>query len=71
MSYGAVRITVICDGTLCLGTQYGSVEEIELTETSHGWDARGVDDELVQLGWVVTKEGAYCGMCVEDMGLED
>jgi hypothetical protein len=71
MSFGAVRITVFCDGPLCRGKMHGSIEEVELTETSHGWDARGVDAELVQMGWVVQSDGTYCQNCVEEMGLEE
>jgi hypothetical protein len=69
MSYGTVRITVFCDGDSCRGKKGGSIEDIELTETSHGWDARGVEAELEQMGWVITEEGTYCGSCAEEMGI--
>ena len=55
MSYSSAYITAGCDNPHCRTT-----EEIELTETARGWDARNVDDELRDREWVVIDSGIYC-----------
>ena len=61
MSWSQPTITACCDRCR------RSCEEIELTETAHGWDARYVDDELRDRGWIVNDNELICEGCVEEL----
>lgn len=54
-------IEVYCDSPDCKEST-----TVSLTVTAGGYDERNVDDELEQLGWLVTEDGEFCESCAAD-----
>lgn len=58
MSKSDAYIEVTCD-------KCGCIEQVRLTATAHGYDERGVESELREMGWHTNAAEDYCPECQE------
>lgn len=53
-------VILVCDKC------HKSEEEIALTATAKGWDDRGIEEDIKNLGWQIEGEEHICPNCQEE-----